>query len=143
MGKQSGGKNGTRQNNVPPEFNEVLARMDDLARELGLRISERPSGWNYLPPVVEEGISHPNEGIGVYDTGRGVEINLEPFREHDRDDVADDFMAVLEVIKGRKPARRRPALPCHVVLENWTRARHEVVEPYFQARIAQATEHRG
>lgn len=117
--------------------------MDELARELGLRISERSTGWNYLPSVVEEGISHPNEGIGVYSTSRGVEINLEPFRELSRDDIADELGTAIEGVRGKPPARLRTSVPCDAVLQNWTLFRIEVIEPYFRVRMAGAMTGRG
>lgn len=129
-----------RKHNAAPGFEEMVARMDAVACELGLRIDQRPTGWNYLPPVVEPGISDPTEGIGVYATSRGVEINLDPWQERGRDDIADDLLAVLHAITGRVWARRKPKMPYAVLLHDWPQLRREVIEPCFQARTRAATQ---
>ncbi len=67
---------------------EVLIQMEQIAAELDLRVDKRKYGRNYRPRIDEPpGRSkHPvRSGVGVYVTPgprpRGVEFNLEPFRD--------------------------------------------------------------
>ncbi|MBV9281298.1 MAG: hypothetical protein JOZ41_14555 [Chloroflexi bacterium] len=123
--------------NASPEFHEMVARMDEVAREMGLQVRSRPTGRSYLPPTLEEGVRSATSGVGVYATGRGVELNLSVLRDLGSGEVADEILARLEGIGGRslRQSRNWPSVPCASLLEQWERARAEIIEPYFRARM--------
>lgn len=127
----------TRPNlaDASPEFREMVARMDEVAHDMGLQISARTTGWNYLPAVLEEGLQDTTSGVGVYSTGRGVEINLSVLRALGKEEMADRIVARLEEIGGTRVGPLWPSVPYTVLLPNWARARAEIIEPYFRARM--------
>lgn len=78
---------------APPDFRELLVKMDSIARDLGLSVTSGRTGRNYRPPVLEPGARN-TSGIGVYATGHRAEFNLAVFRELGADDIADDCFNV-------------------------------------------------
>ena len=113
---------------------EMMERMDEFARDLGLQVVSAKTGRNYRPrgEVLDE--SEHAGGVGVYTSNRGTEFNLAIFRGRGEDDVANDLMSRIAGIAGRRVAALWPAVPCEALLEDWPRTRREVLEPYFQAR---------
>jgi hypothetical protein len=115
-------------------FVELTARMDELADELGLVVVSGSTGRNYRPAVRESGASV-TSGIGVYSSSRGVEFNLQVFRDLGEDAAADDLANRIRRMNGGKPvAPKWPAVPCSVLIRDWMGTRAEVIEPYFRAR---------
>jgi hypothetical protein len=107
---------------------------------MGLQVIRRTSGWSYLPPVLEAGVQYASSGVGVYATGRGVEINLSVLRDLGRDHLADELLAQLEAVSGlSKRGRNWPSVPCAALLRDWDRTRSQIMEPYFRARTEAAT----
>jgi len=131
-----GGPTGPKIVDASPEFREMVARMDELADEMGLQIRSRATGRNYLPPVLEDGVRYATSGFGVYASARGVEINLSVLRDLGKGEVADEILAHLEAVTGisLQQARVWPAVPYASLLQDWARTRSEVIEPYFRAR---------
>lgn len=123
---------------LPPECRQLVERMDDIAKEMGLKSVRRRTGRQYLPPVLEEGIANTNSGVGVYASGRGCEINLSVFRKRGEAELADDFLGRLQEITSasRQLPPEWPAVPCQDGLHNWERLRDEVIKPYFESRAA-------
>jgi len=127
---------------APPDFRELIEKMDDLADELGLTVRSAPTGRNYEPPVFESGVSY-KSGIGVWSSARGAEFNLSPFRDLGADEVADDLLQRLREVTGMQVnARAWPAVPCRALIANWDRARSQLILPYFDARRELAGEDR-
>ncbi len=81
--------------NTLPAFAELTARMDELATELGLKVTAARTGKNYRPAVGEPGLVF-TSGVGVYSSSRGVEFNLQVFRELGEDVIADDLFDRVE-----------------------------------------------
>jgi hypothetical protein len=121
---------------APPEFWELVGMMDGVAQKLGLRKEKRATGWSYLPHEIEQGVQWPAAGIGVYASGRGMEVNLSALRDLGKDDVADEILDRLEGISGHSLRRSRlwPAVPCAAVVQSWDAVHEPVVERYFLAR---------
>lgn len=119
-----------------PEFHELVERMDEVARDMGLDVVKRPTGWTYRPAEVEESVPDAQSGIGMYASSRGVEFTLSVLRDLGRPEVAEDTLGRLEALSGRslQASRGWPYVPCACLLEDWPRARREVIEPYFRAR---------
>jgi serine/threonine protein kinase len=113
---------------------ELTERMDALAQEFGLEIKEGKTGHNYRPTVRERGVTY-TSGIGVWNSSRGVEFNLQVLRELGDDAGADNLLQQLERATGtRNLPRSWPSLPCALIMANWQRVRTQVIEPYFRAR---------
>jgi len=75
-------------------------------------------------------------GIGIYATSRGVELNLDVFRELGSDATADEMHERLRrVTQIDVTAKRWPSVPCESLVVDWAAARSELIEPYFQARF--------
>jgi hypothetical protein len=130
-----------RHRPAPPQaltqcVSELTTRMDALAARLGLQVKQGGTGRNYRPAGRERGATY-TSGIGVWSSSRGVEFNLQVFRERGDHATADDLLLRLERATGapRMPPNW-PALPCALILANWDRVRAEVIEPYFRARGA-------
>jgi hypothetical protein len=123
---------------APPEFEEIVTRMNEVAEDMGLQKSRRPTGWNYLPPVVEDNVHYSKSGVGVYATGRGVELNLLALRDLGKGETADEILARLEDISGSSLRRAKdwPSVSSASLVPDWDRVRIEVIEPYFRARGA-------
>jgi hypothetical protein len=113
--------------------------MDVLAKELGLVVSARRTGKQYLPRLLEP-VSYASSGVGVYASHRGMEINLSVFRAYGEDGIANTLLAALGDATGvsMRQAKDWPAVPCAKVLATWTRIRSDVLEPYFRARAGHA-----
>lgn len=120
-----------------PETRELVARMDDLAKELGLAVSRRKTGLVYLPKVLEP-VQYAGSGVGVYASQRGMEVNLSIFRAYGEDETAARLLATLGAVSGvdMRKARDWPSVPAATVLNSWEAARRDVLEPYFAARAA-------
>ena len=119
---------------APVAFHELLTKMDALAGDLGLTVRPSRTGRNYQPSAHEPGARH-TSGIGVYATGRGVEFNLQVFRELGADDAADELLQRLRDFTGLSIAAPQwPAVPCEMLTRDWDQTRSEIIEPYFQAR---------
>jgi hypothetical protein len=119
---------------LPPGFNELIARMDEVRQEMGLREERRRTGWNYLPARIAEGVPFPTSGVGVYETAREAELNLAALRDLGHDDIADEIQKELEEISGRPASDNWPSISCTLLLNDWPRTRAKVIEPYFRAR---------
>jgi len=137
---RSGARTKPNLADVSPEFRELVARMDEIATEMGLQVRQRRTGWSYLPPVLEEGVHYATAGVGVYASGRGVEINYSVLRDLGHAEVADELLARLEAVSGTsvRHSRNWPAVPCASLLQDWARTCAEVIEPYFRARMESA-----
>jgi hypothetical protein len=122
---------------APPDYFELVNRMDVLAQDLGLQRSKRRSGWNYLPPTLEEGIRYASSGIGVYASSRGVELNFSPLEDVGRRDLAEELVVRLNTITGESIVLGKgwPSVPRRLLLDHWPQVRSEVIEPYFRARM--------
>lgn len=117
-----------------PAFHDLIAHMNEVAADLGLAVKPARSGRNYQPSITEAGARFVS-GVGVYATDRGVEFNLQVFRDLGRADLADDLIDRISDVTGRKvSARAWPSVPSEVLIENWARVRRELIEPYFAAR---------
>jgi hypothetical protein len=117
---------------APPEFHEILARMDAFAAERGLRVTTSKRGRNYQPQAPEG--SKQSSGIAIYVGGR-AEFNLLVFRELGRDDLADDMLQRIADLTGAMPtATQWPGLPWKLLADEWDRSRVSVLDPYFDAR---------
>jgi hypothetical protein len=115
--------------NPPPGFNELLTRMDAVAAERGLTVRFVSTGRNYQPAITEAGAKH-TSGVGVYSTSRQTELNLAIFRELGADAVADELLDRVRRVTGLNvTARAWPAFPCEAVVNDWERARRELIEP--------------
>jgi len=122
----------------PPGFGELIAHMDELAGELGVVVQTVRTGKNYRPAVKEDG-PWATSGIGVYHSSRGVEFNLQVFRDLGEDVIADDLLDRIRRVSGGKTAAPDwPAVPCTALVQDWVRTRAEVMEPYFRARASHA-----
>jgi len=91
--------------------------------------------------VLEEGVQYTTSGVGVFASGRGVEINCSVLRDLGQGELADELIARLEAIseKSLRHSRNWPAVPCASLLQYWPRTRAEVIEPYFRGRMESAT----
>jgi hypothetical protein len=120
----------------PPGFAELIEHMDALAEAIGLDVESVRTGKNYRPAILEPGAEF-NVGIGVYTTRRGVEFNMQVFRDRGEDDIADDLVDRIRRVTGWNPGGTGlwPAVPCETLVRDWPRARSEVIEPYFRARL--------
>jgi hypothetical protein len=117
-----------------PGFGELIARMDELAKDLELRVTFAKTGKNYRPAVAEPGLQW-TSGVGVYSSSRGVEFNLQVFHELGEDAVADDLFDRVRSASGENTEGREwPAVSCASLARDWSRTRGEVMEPYFRAR---------
>lgn len=121
----------------PPGFIELIEHMDALAEVLGLVVESVRTGKNYRLAILETG-SEFTSGVGVYNTSRGVEFNLQVFRDLGEDDVANDLVARIRRVSGRNPGGKElwVAVPCDTLIRDWARTRTEVMEPYFHARLS-------
>lgn len=131
----------SRLDEASAEFWQLVKVMDDVQSQMGLEKSPRPTGWNYLPPVLEESIENVTSGVGVFATGRGMEISMLPLRDLGKGQLADDLLDLLRTILGSSFVHGRdwPSMPCVSVMEHWIEIRSQVVEPYFRARMASAS----
>ena len=122
-----------------PEMRDLVGRMDLIAQELHLTVSQRRTGRVYLPKTLEP-VPDASSGVGLYASQRGVEINLSVFRHYAEDELADGLLAALGSVTGvnMRKARDWPAVPASTLIGNWQRAKAEVLLPYFQAREAHA-----
>jgi hypothetical protein len=103
---------------APADVRELIEKMDGVADELGLAVSSVRTGRNYQPLVSEPGVRF-KAGIGVYSSGRGVELNLSVFRELGANEIADDLLQRLrEVTSLQIDALAWPAVPYHT--SSWT-----------------------
>lgn len=120
-----------------PEYQDLIERMDQLARDLGLEVLTPRSGRMYRPAVLEADVTGATGGIGVYQSSRGVEFSLAVLRERGQAELADDLLHRLEGLSGRslQGARNYPSVPYTALLQDWGRARHEVIEPYIRAKV--------
>src|SRR5947209_1291632 len=118
------------------EFHEMVARMNEVAVDLDLQTSKRPTGWTYFPRELEEGIPDANSGIGVFTTGREVQFGLAVLRSLGRDEIADTIRQRLQDLSGSSAPKSSqwPYITCSSLLRDWPRARRDVIEPYFRAR---------
>ena len=115
-------------------FSELIDHMDALADELGLAIVVSGTGKNYRPQALEQGVSA-TSGVGVHSSTRGVEFNLQVFRELGEDAVADDLLDRIRAVSGESTEGKQwPAVSCASIARNWPRVRADVMEPYFRAR---------
>lgn len=135
----SSGVAGTRRTNLaeaPPEYHEMIDHMNVVAADLDLQISQRPSGFQYLPRVLEVGVQDATSGVGVFRTQAGVEFNFAVLRNTGRGQIADELLDRLEALTkiSMRRARSWASMPCAVALRDWDAVRSEVVEPYFRAR---------
>lgn len=119
---------------APPEFYELLSLMDAFAAKHGLVAKPGRTGRNYEPRHRLEGVKY-TSGIGIYSSGRGVEVNISIFRERGRDDLADDLLRRMAELTGATPtAPGWPAFPWELLARDWARSRSTLIEPYFDAR---------
>jgi hypothetical protein len=80
---------------------ELTERMETASRKLGLEVKLGKTGRNYRPPVLERGVSY-SSGIGIWNSSRGVEFNLQTLRELGRHAIADDPLLRLETTTGTR-----------------------------------------
>jgi hypothetical protein len=81
--------------------------------------------------------------VGVYATGRGVEINFSPLDDLGHHDLAQDLITKLAEVGnvGIAPGRMWPSVPYAALLRDWPTMRAKVIEPYFRARKGAAAPH--
>ena len=114
---------------APADVRELIEKMDAVADELGLAVRSARTGRNYQPQVLEPGAKF-KSGVGVYSSGRGVELNLSVFRELGANEVADDLLQRLrEVTDLEVDAPSWPAVPCHALVADWDRVRSQLIVP--------------
>ena len=118
---------------APPAFHELLRRMDGLAAERGLMTKRGKTGFNYGPRPTGAGAKFV-QGVGVYSTGRGAELNLGVFRDAGRNDLADDILARIAHLTGSTPSPAWPSFACAELTRDWDLSRAELLDPYFDAR---------
>ncbi len=127
---------------TPPASQEVktlIARMDELAADLGLDVSVVRTGKTYSPGSREPGVRY-SMGIGVYAT-RGAQFNLGVFQERGLDDVAQDIRERLSRISGKPVGPQSwPTAGAGALLRDWDLTRRELMEPYFRARAVAGTD---
>ena len=118
----------------PPQTQAFVRHMDDFAHGHGLTVSNTRTGRAYRP---RPGRS----GIGVYfASGRGVEFCLKSFRTRGQDDFADAFLEKLRTLSTTNvSAKDWPAIPIDTIANQWTTTRRELIQPYFDARLAHFT----
>jgi hypothetical protein len=125
---------------APPEFHRLLELMDAFATELGLRVNRSRTGRNYQPHHTPPGARY-TSGIGLYASGRGVEVTLAVFRDLDRPELADELLERIAELTGTRPtARDFPSFDAEILLRDWERSRRLLLEPYFDARDTLARE---
>ena len=115
----------------PPEIQQLVQRMDQLAAEHGLRIVNTTTGRAYR-------ISPNLSAIGVYwASGRGIEFNLQRFREHSADDRADGLLERISHFVGHTiTATKWPAIPIAEAAARIDDTLTECIAPYIEAAIA-------
>lgn len=117
-----------------PETVRLLELMDEFAGRHGLVVKQSRTGQNYNPPEPQPGAKYDSD-VDVYATSRGVEFNLQVFRDVGADTMADDLLHRIRTITGvAVSASGWPVVPCDVLLRSWARAQTEVIEPYYAAR---------
>lgn len=140
-----GASSGSRHTlaDAPPQFSEVVARMDEVADALRLTKSQRRTGWSYLPPTIEEGVQDAKHGIGVYASSRGVEFNLTVLGQTNQSEVSAALRDRLNALTNSafSASSRWPSISHEQFLTAWPRMRDEVIVPYFRTRMAASTEH--
>lgn len=125
------GRPGDALATAPPEFHELVERMDALMADLHLMKVNSPQGFNYQPRHTPDGARWRN-GILVA-VGR-VEVYIGIFRDFGRDDIADRFQKVMSDLTGDPMTPSAPSVALDVVAAHWPRFREELVEPYFDER---------
>lgn len=120
--------------NPPAGFHELIALMDALAEELNVRVTDGSTGRNYRPATRLAG-ARDDSGIAVLGSRFEFMVNLQIFRDLGAEQLADDLLDRLSVLAGRPlTAKSWPSLPCALIVNDWKRARRDVIEPYFAAR---------
>jgi len=116
---------------APQPARGFLEHMNDFARQHAVIVTPAKNGFAYRP---RKGKS----GVGVYFlTSRGVEFNLNSFRTRGDHEFADQFLAKLREVSGENViAPEWPAVPIESLAHDWERTRRELMEPYFEARLA-------
>src|SRR5207302_6181345 len=95
-----------------PEVRSLIEHMDDLARDLDLRVRPAPAGPHYHPAIREPGVSF-SMGVGIYATRLTAEFNILAFRELGEDSIADNMLERIRRVTGMtKLPRSWPAIPC-------------------------------
>ncbi len=119
---------------APPEFHQLLERMDTLAVERGLMAKTGKAGRNYEPRDPVPGVKY-TSGIGIYASSRGAELNLVVFRELGREDLADEMLRRIADLTGATPtATGWPSFPWEFLARDWEHARSVLLDPYFDRR---------
>lgn len=112
-----------------PAVRELVGHMDDVARAMGLVVSDSRAARIYRPRANESGLT-------VFVTGKGVEFDLKTFRDRGEPDLADEFLRKLSGFAGKPvTALGWPAIPSEALTKNWPQAREELIEPYFRSRL--------
>lgn len=125
------GRPGDALATAPPEFHELVERMDALKADLDLVKVRSTQGFNYRPQRTPDGARRRN---GVLVAARGFEVYVGIFRDFGRDDIADRLQKVMADLTGGSTARSFPTIALDVVAADWTRFREELFEPYFEER---------
>lgn len=112
------------------EVQELVRRMDEFAAEHGLVAVDTETGRAYkVPPAIQ--------AVGLYwSSSRGVEFNLQRFRDRGADDVADELLKCFSRFVGRPLGSRWPAVPIDEVAARAADAFSECIGPYVVAAKA-------
>jgi hypothetical protein len=118
-----------------PAVRDLVEKMDALTEELGLRTRPTQSGWVYYPTVPDQRAGDlALSGMAIYPRRQAAEFNLQIFRDHGADELANDLHQRLQRLTGTPPADKYPMVPCLALTRDWEAARLGFVEPYFKAR---------
>jgi hypothetical protein len=117
-----------------PAVRDLIEKMDALTEDLGLRTRPTRSGWAYHRMIPDQRADNLPSGMVIYPRRQAAEFNLQIFRDHGADELANDLHQRLQRITGTPPADKFPMVPCLALTRDWEAARLGFVEPYFKAR---------
>jgi Domain of unknown function (DUF3883) len=130
------------------DYEEMVARMKEVAGDMGLDDHEAPGGigWLFWPRVPDAAtFRNPRtctRGVGVFKSGRGLEFNFAVLRDRGQGEIASELIARLGDLSELplQESRSCPHVPwpqASSLLEDWRwrRTLVEVIEPYFRARL--------
>jgi alkylated DNA nucleotide flippase Atl1 len=113
-----------------PESVRILApRLDTIAEELGLVVSQARASRIYRPAKGAPGVT-------MYLDGSKVEFDLESFRSRGQDDLAERILHCLDLVAS-KTVRRGPypGVAPDALLQRWEPEGQELLSEYFAGRL--------